>query len=82
MRNIDELQEEIDELLVEIDRTREEVEALRKFNDELQDEVDSLWAMMAEITKSDIENYSHLLDELKADVITRTLKITKIKAEC
>ena len=82
MRDIDELQEEIDELLVEIDRTRKELEALRKFNDELQDEVDSLWAMMDEITKSDIENYSHLLDELKADVVTRTLMITKKKAEC
>ena len=47
----------------------------------LQDEIDSLWAMMDEITKSDIENWSHILDEIKADVIARSLMITKVVAD-
>ena len=82
MKKVEELLKQIDDLLEEIEKTKEETEKLRNANVELQDEVDSLWAMMDEITKSDIENYSHLLDELKADVITRTLMITKKKAEC
>lgn len=49
-------------------------------NTQLQDEVDSLWAMMDEITKSDIENFSHILEEIKADVITKALMVTKKKA--
>jgi FtsZ-binding cell division protein ZapB len=56
-------------------------ENLQQKNNSLQDEVDSLWAMMDEITKSDIENFSHILDELKADVITRSLMVTKKVAE-
>ena len=61
---------------------KEALEAAKEENKKLQDEVDSLWAMMDEITKSDIENFSHLLDELEADVITRTLMVTKKKADC
>ena len=75
MKIIDELEEEILKLEREIQRTREE-------NIKLQDDVDSLWAMMDEITKSDIENFSHLLDEIKADVITRALMVTKKKVDC
>ena len=72
---IQELQEEVIELIAE------NKELIIKNND-LQDEVDSLWAMMDEITKSDIENFSHLLDEIKADVITRTLMVSKKKVDC
>ena len=72
---IQELQEEVIELIAE------NKELIVKNND-LQDEVDSLWAMMDEITKSDIENFSHLLDEIKADVITRTLMVSKKKVDC
>jgi regulator of replication initiation timing len=50
-------------------------------NENMQDEIDSLWAMMDEITKSDIQNFSHILDELKADVITRSLMVTKKVAD-
>ena len=71
----DELQDEIDELI-------EENKQLILKNEELQDEVDSLWLMMDEITKSDIENFSHILDEIKADVITRALMVSKKKVDC
>ena len=75
MKKINELQEEIDKL-------EKLIEKAKKENAELKDEVESLWAMMDEITKSDIENFSHILDEIKADVVTKALKVTKKKADC
>ena len=75
MSKIKKLEEEI--LLLEklIIKAKEE-------NAKLKDEVDYLWDMMDEITKSDIENFSHILEELKADVITKALMVTKKKADC
>ncbi len=75
MKKINELQEEIDKL-------EKLIEKAKKENAELKDEVESLWAMMDEITKSDIENFSHILDEIKADVVTKALMVTKKKADC
>jgi predicted nuclease with TOPRIM domain len=72
----------IDELEKEIELLEEMIRKAKKENAELKDEVDSLWAMMDEITKSDIENFSHILDEIRADVITKTLMVTKKKADC
>jgi len=69
------LESEIEELI-------EENKQLILKNEELQEEVDSLWLMMDEITKSDIENFSHILDEIKADVITRALMVSKKKVDC
>jgi peptidoglycan hydrolase CwlO-like protein len=61
-----------DELEKEIEKLEELIAKAKKENAELKDEVESLWAMMDEITKSDIENFSHILENLKADVITKT----------
>jgi len=72
---IEDLKEEIHELV-------EENKNLVVKNENLQDEVSSLWAMMDEITKSDIENFSHILDEIKADVITRALMVSKKIVDC
>jgi len=72
---IDDLQEEVFEV------TKENKRLILK-NQKLQDEIDSLWAMMDEITKSDIENFSHILDEIKADVITKALMVSKKKVDC
>ena len=68
------MEDEIQELLTENSNLILEIKSLR-------DEVNSLWAMMDEMTKSDIENWSHLLNEIKADVITRALMISKTKGE-
>ena len=69
--------EALESLKEEIDLLVEENKYLITKNEELQDEINSLWAMMDEMTKSDIENWSHILKELKADVITRSLMVTK-----
>lgn len=66
----------------EIDSLVQENKDLTIKNKNLQDEVDSLWAMMDEITKSDIENFSHILEEIRADVITKALMVTKKKVDC
>jgi len=72
----------INELEKEIEKLEKLIEKAKKENAELKDEVDSLWGMMDEITKSDIENFSHILEELKADVITKALMVTKKVADC
>ena len=71
----------VEELEKEIALLEELIDKAKKENEALKDEVDSLWAMMDEITKSDIENFSHILDELRADVITKTLMVTKKKED-
>ena len=70
------------ELNLIIESLKEEIYVLAEKNANLQDEVDSLWAMMDEITKSDIQNFSHILDEIKADVITRALMVSKKVVDC
>jgi predicted nucleic acid-binding Zn-ribbon protein len=73
---------ESDELEKQIKKAAEALKKAKKENATLRDEVDSLWAMMDEITKSDIENFSHLVSDLKSDVITKSLMVTKKKADC
>ena len=75
MRAVDKLEEEIENLERLIEKAREE-------NKQLKDEVDSLWFMVDEIAKSDVENFSHLIKELKDDVISRVLMTTKKKVDC
>ena len=61
-------------------KAQEDIKILKKANKKLQDEVDSLWAMMDEMTKADIENWTSLLDELKTDILVKSLMVTKKKA--
>ena len=75
MKAADELEKEIENLERLIEKAREE-------NKQLKDEVDSLWFMVDEIAKSDVENFSHLIKELKDDVIARALMTTKKKVDC
>ena len=71
----------INGLKKEIDFLTQENKTLITKNEGLQDEVDSLWAMMDEMQKSDIKNWSHLMHEFKADVIARSLMITNKVAD-
>jgi flagellar motor switch protein FliG len=64
-------------------KTKEQIiKELRKENNQLKDEVDSLWLMLDELTKVDIENWSSILDELQLDVATRALMVTRKKVDC
>ena len=58
------------------------IDDLKKENQQLKDEVDSLWMMLDEMTKADIENWSSILDELQLDVASRALMVTKKKVDC
>ena len=65
----------------EIEKLKEHLKKANKEKEKLQDEVDSLWAMMDEMTKSDIENWTHLLDQLEKDTAVKALMVTKKKAD-
>ena len=64
-----------------IDDLKKEIKALRQKNKKLQDEVNSLWAMMDEMTKADIKNWAHLLDDLEKDTIVKALMVSKKKVD-
>ena len=66
------LQEEIAELV-------EENKKLILENESLKDEVESLWAMLDEIKKSDVKEHEHLLKELEKDLALKSLMYTKKK---
>jgi hypothetical protein len=65
-----------------IEDTKELIEKLNEENNKLKDELDSLWLMMDEMQKADIKNWTHLMEELRKDVLTKSLMTTKEKAEC
>jgi ribosome recycling factor len=68
-------------IMKEREELKAKIKKLEEENRKLTDEVESLWAMMDEMTKSDIENWKHLVKDLEKDVITRALMITKKKAD-
>tara|TARA_R100001377_G_scaffold13136_1_gene6610 strand:+ start:162 stop:374 length:213 start_codon:yes stop_codon:yes gene_type:complete len=61
----------------EIKNFEQQIKKIELEKEKLQDEVDSLWAMMDEMTKSDIENWAHLIKDLEKDTAVRALMITK-----
>mgnify|MGYP001322606333 FL=1 len=65
----------------DIKKLKETIILLKKKNADLQDEVDSLWAMMDEMTRSDIENWKHLWDDIQTDVAVRALMVSKKKVD-
>ena len=74
--------DEREKLKIAMKNAKKVIEEMKKENQKLQEEVDSLWAMMDEMTKSDIENHAHLLKELESDAFIRSLMITKKKVDC
>tara|TARA_R110000824_G_scaffold160894_1_gene335861 strand:- start:120 stop:350 length:231 start_codon:yes stop_codon:yes gene_type:complete len=75
------LQQKLGFIMDKLKKLKEKIRQLEEENKKLTDEVDSLWAMMDEMTKSDIENWSHLLKDIEKDVLVRALMITKKKAD-
>ena len=80
--DIDDMISQLDYLENLINDTQRENRALRSENKQLKDEVESLWMMMDEMTKTDIENWTSILQELHIDVASRALMVTKKKADC
>lgn len=81
MKSRDDLKKEINQLRELVKEAKSKKQQLDKENAKLQDEVDSLWAMMDEMTKSDIQNWSSILEQLEKDTVVKALMVTKNKAE-
>ncbi len=73
---------ELEELEKQIALAEEALKKVRKENSKLQDEVDSLWAMMDEIAESDIENWTHLVKDVQKDLEEKVLMTTTKVADC
>ncbi len=72
---IDTLQREL-ELLVEKNTRRLDR------NLQMQDEIDSLWAMMDAMTNAEKEAWLEVLDDLDTDTAVKAMMVTKKKADC
>jgi len=81
MKNDDDLKKQITKLREQIKITKQNKLKLDETNAKLQDEVNSLWAMMDEMKKTDIQNWSNVLTKLDQDTVVKALMITKNKAE-
>mgnify|MGYP000081700632 FL=1 len=80
--DIDDMMSQLDYLENVVNDIQRENRALKYENEQLKDEVESLWMMMDEMTKTDIENWTSILQELHIDVASRALMVTKKKADC
>ena len=81
MSNKKDFDKEIKKFREQIKKAEKEKVKLDEVNEKLQDEVDSLWAMMDEMTKTDIENWAHILKKLEKDTEAHPLMITKKVAD-
>jgi len=70
------------ELKEQVKETEENLKIVQENNDKLQEELESLWSMMDELKEADIKNYSHLVKQLKDDLINKSLMTTTKKADC
>ena len=81
MKTKEEFDKEIKKLKEQLKKTKAERKKINEINRNLQDEVDSLWAMMDEMTKSDVENWTHLMDQLQKDTVTKALMVSRKKVD-
>ena len=89
MKTNKELQEEIKDLEKMLQKTKKESQKLDEINSKLQDEIDSLWFLMDEVTKADVKNvkdWTGILDHLEndkmeKDTLAKILMVTDKKAE-
>tara|TARA_R100000664_G_scaffold19169_1_gene28315 strand:+ start:4072 stop:4350 length:279 start_codon:yes stop_codon:yes gene_type:complete len=76
------LEELIDTLQRELQLLVEENTRLLDRNLQMQDEIDSLWAMMDAMTNAEKEAWLEVLDDLDTDTAVKAMMITKKKADC
>ena len=68
--------EDYDEIIREL---TVELEQERAINETLRDENESLWLMLDEIKKADVEEHTHLLKELELQMKLKSLMYTTKK---
>ena len=76
------LEELIDTLQRELQLLVEENTRLLDRNLQMQDEIDSLWAMMDAMTNAEKEAWLEVLDDLDTDTAVKAMMVTKKKADC
>ncbi len=76
------LEELIDTLQRELELLVEENTRLLDRNLQMQDEIDSLWAMMDAMTNAEKEAWLEVLDDLDTDTAVKAMMVTKKKADC
>ncbi len=76
------LEELIDTLQKELELLIEENTRLLDRNLQMQDEIDSLWAMMDAMTNAEKEAWLGVLDDLDTDTAVKAMMVTKKKADC
>ena len=76
------LEELIDTLQRELQLLVEENTRLLDRNLQMQDEIDSLWAMTDAMTNAEKEAWLEVLDDLDTDTAVKAMMITKKKADC
>ncbi len=89
MKTSEDLQKEIKKLEEVLEKTKKESKELNKINSKLQEEIDSLWFLMDEVTKADVKNvkdWTGILDHLEndkmeKDTLAKILMVTDKKAE-
>lgn len=89
MKTNEELQKEIKKLQKLLNKTKKETKKIDEINSKLQDEVDSLWFLMDEVTKADVKkvkDWTNILDyiendKIEKDTLTKILMVTDKKAD-
>tara|TARA_R110000796_G_scaffold217192_2_gene333246 strand:+ start:242 stop:514 length:273 start_codon:yes stop_codon:yes gene_type:complete len=89
MKTNEELQKEIKELEKLLNKTKKETKKIDQINSKLQEEVDSLWFLMDEVTKADVKkvkDWTNILehienDKIEKDTLTKLLMVTSKKAD-
>ena len=71
------LEELIDTLQKELELLIEENTILLDRNLQMQDEIDSLWAMMDAMTNAEKEAWLEVLDDLDTDTAVKAMMVTK-----
>ncbi len=72
----------LEDLKKQINKAKEDLDIAEKENAKLKDEVDSVWGILDEFAKSEVDNYSHLLKKMEEDVIVKELMEKGKKIDC
>tara|TARA_R100001082_G_scaffold107713_1_gene81969 strand:+ start:710 stop:982 length:273 start_codon:yes stop_codon:yes gene_type:complete len=72
-----ELKKQLKAFEEQLSEAKKETEKLEETNGKLQDEVDSLWAMLDEMTATDVQSWAKLAKDLQSDTVMKALMVSK-----